>query len=309
MAVNTKAIKGRIKSVTNTKKITKAMEMVAAAKMRRAVDATLATREYAVTAKGLLDRLSKIEMDKVELLEERPVKKVLAILVSSNRGLCGSFNANLYKKAHQTLSNKEILADDADAELEIDLIGVGKKSAIFAKRYGYNLVQMYDEIGEKPSLENILPITKIMISEFKEKKYDKVVVFYTNFKSSLEQVAEVRQLLPVSSVDIDKMIDEIGEDAKNTKEEKVEEDIDAYEFEPNVKVIIENVLPRLVESQLLQAVLESTASEHSARMVAMKNASENAGELIDELTLSFNKARQAGITQEIAEIAAGAAAL
>ena len=319
MAVNTKAIKGRIKSVKNTKKITKAMEMVAAAKMRRAVDAAVATREYAQIAKELLDRLAYLDEPNTPITEMRPVKKMLTIMVSSNRGLCGSFNSNLFKTAKQLLSDTDSVGrhrtiDGADispeGDVEIDILGIGKKSALFAKREGYSLVELYDTIGERPSFDEVLAITGPTIEKFNNKEYDKVVVVYTNYVNSLTQVAKVRQLLPVSAVDIEKMIEELGTDeADGAEEDQKESPIQTYFLEPTLDDIIEYVLPRLVETQLFQAVLESAASEHSARMMAMKNASENAGELIKELTLTFNKARQAAITQEIAEIAGGAAAL
>lgn len=319
MAVNSKAIRARIKSVTNTKKITKAMEMVSAAKMRRSVDAALNTREYATVAKELLDTFASAELTEVALLEARPVKKVLAIVVSSNRGLCGSFNANLFKKASLALKDTIHLgaytAQDGETNsvensFEIDVLGIGKKSALFAKREGYNLIGVYDNLGDKPSFEDILQISGTVLADFKEKKYDKVIVLYTNYVNSLNQIPKIRQLLPVSSADLEKMIQEAGGDDPERKPKvELHESLESYEFEPGKQELIEFVLPRLVETQLFQAVLESAASEHSARMVAMKNATENAGELIKELTLTFNKARQAAITQEIAEIAGGAAAL
>jgi len=317
MAVNTKAIKGRIKSVKNTKKITKAMEMVAAAKMRRAVEAAVATREYAVIAKELLDRLAYLDEPNIPILESRPVKKVLAILVSSNRGLCGSFNSNLFKKAneilkdteklsvHRTEDGKELLSN---TEIEVDIVGIGKKSALYAKREGYPLTGVYDSIGDKPDFDAILPISGEIIQKFKSKEYDKVVILYTNFVNSLTQIAKVRQLLPISPTDLEKMIKEIGHEDEAKKDQE-DTPIQTYYFEPSLDDIIEYVMPRLVETQIYQAVLESAASEHSSRMMAMKNASENAGDLIKDLTLTFNKARQAAITQEIAEIAGGAAAL
>lgn len=317
MAVNTKAIKGRIKTVKNTKKITKAMEMVAAAKMRRAVDAAVATREYAVIAKELLDRLAYLDEPNIPILESRPVKKVLAILVSSNRGLCGSFNSNLFKKANEILKDTEKLSvhrtEDgkeisSNTDIEIDIVGIGKKSALYAKREGYPLTEVYDTIGDKPDFDAILPISGEIIKKFTSKEYDKVVILYTNFVNSLTQVAKVRQLLPISPTDVEKMIEEIGPDGEAQKDQDTTP-IQTYYFEPSLDDIIEYVMPRLVETQMYQAVLESAASEHSSRMMAMKNASENAGDLIKDLTLTFNKARQAAITQEIAEIAGGAAAL
>ncbi len=322
MAVQTKAIKGRIKSISNTKKITKAMEMVAAAKMRRAVEAALATREYAVLAKELFDKLAYLDNPQVPLLQTRPVKRILAILVSSNRGLCGSFNANLFKRSAELLSDtkslsrhriQDDLAEERKDKIKIDLLGIGKKTAVFAHRYGYDLKALYDDIGEKPRYQDVLPIAKGIIQEFCGGAYDKVVLLYTNYINSLNQTAKVRQLLPISSIDLEKMIQSAGKDlspsASLSFETKFEVPIQTYYFEPSLDEIISYVLPRLVETQIYQALLESAASEHSARMIAMKNASDNARDLIKELTLHFNKVRQAGITQEIAEIAGGAAAL
>ncbi len=328
MPVNTKAIKGRIKSVKNTKKITKAMEMVSAAKMRKAVQAALDTREYGNLARELMQHLSKINEPNYALLETRPVKNLLVVLISSNRGLCGSFNSNVFKKTGQILADKENLGkhrieDGEDIlpekDFNINVIGVGKKSASFAKKNGYNLVAVFDSLSEKRDFDEIVPIGRMIIEEYKKGTYDKVVVAYTDYVSSLLQVAKVRQLLPISPKDLEKMMDiDLGKnksadvrletDSSEAKEEG-EYPLENYLFEPDTEAIVEYVLPRLVEIQIFQAVLESAASEHSARMMAMRNASDSAGEMIENLNLTFNKARQAAITQEIAEIAGGAAAL
>jgi F-type H+-transporting ATPase subunit gamma len=320
MPVNTKAINRRIKSVKNTKKITKAMEMVAAAKMRKATEAALNTREYASLAWDLLVKLSRKEEENLPLLKMRPVSKMLVILITSNRGLCGSFNSNIIKKTSQALSEKlniskhrlpggvEIPGSD---DLEIDIIAVGKKGIGYSKKMGYNVIQAYTDIYEAPKMEHITPLSKTVIDDYTSEKYDKIVVAYTDFKSSLVQEAKLRQVLPVSQVDIEKMLDELGGQDTSTeeREEITEINTSEYTFEPNKKEVLNIVLPRLVETQIYQAVLESSASEHSARMLAMRNASEAADEMIDDLTLTFNKARQAAITQEISEIVGGVAAL
>lgn len=314
MAVNGKAIKQRIKSVKNTKKMTKAMELVSAAKMRKAVQGTLNTRLYAAMARQLLQQLAIGTELKSPLLEERATARMLVILVSSNRSLCGSFNSNIFKKAGSLLANKENAGRHRSqggkliapkAEIHIDVLGVGKKSAWFAKKYGYPLIAAFDNLNERPLFEEVLPISVIALQDFISQKYDKVVLIYTEYQSSLVQEVKMRQLLPVSGTDLEKMLAEIVED----QDEGAEIDADQYLFEPDKDLIMETVLPRLVEIQVYQSMLESSASEHSARMVAMKSASEAAGEMIDALTLEFNKARQAAITQEIAEIAGGAAAL
>lgn len=320
MAISTKAIKGRIKSVKNTKKITKAMEMVSAAKMRRAVEAVLNTRMYAGLAKDLMHQLGTLrEKDKYALLKIRPVQNFLVVLVSSNRGLCGSFNANIFKKTQLLLNEKHNIAQHRipgaenilpEGEVNIHIIGIGKKSAAFAKKHGYNLVAVFDELGEKPSFEEIIPISSMMIEAYKTGQYDKIAVAYTDYRSSLVQEAKMRQLLPISEHDIEKMTKQFHTD--NPSQQEVPQDdypMERYLLEPNVETIVEYVLPRLVEVQLYQGILESSASEHSARMIAMKNASESAQDMIKQLTLEFNKGRQAGITREIAEIVGGAVAL
>ncbi len=318
MAINTKAIKRRIKSVTNTQKITKAMEMVSAAKMRKSVDATLNTRLYAMLARELLEKLSQLHGGgDTPLLNVRPVQKVLVVLITSNRGLCGSFNGNVLKRAHKLITEIEDFAaqttEDGETlkpkgKIDIEVIGVGKKGVRFAKKNDLNLLAVFDELREKPDFEDILPITDLMINGYREGKFDKVFVVYTDYVSSIVQETKIRQLLPLKKQHIDAMIDELG----TNEEEKSEIDhfhIDTAILEPRVDDIIDIVIPRLVEIQLYQAILESAASEHSARMVAMKSASDAASDMIDSLTLAFNKGRQAAITQEIAEIAGGAAAL
>lgn len=319
MAGNQKAIKARIKSVKNTKKLTKAMEMVSAAKMRKSVEGALNTRTYAKLARELMEHLSFIDEPNVALLEHRSVKNILVILVSSNRGLCGSFNTNLFKQTGTLLEDTANVArhrgingdnpEPAD-NVDIHIIGLGKKSAGFAKKNGYDLVGVYDKISERPDIEDLLPISDAAIKGYTDGTYDKVLVAYTDFVSSLVQEPKLRQLLPVTAVDLEKMLKETGDNITSSEQEETKDfPIESYLFEPTFEEVLDYVLPRLVEVQLYQAVLESSASEHSARMVAMKNASEAAGDMIYELNLSYNKARQANITQEIAEIAGGAAAL
>ena len=317
MAVNTKAIKRRIKSVGNTKKITKAMEMVAAAKMRKATEAAINTRTYAAMAWNLLVNLSKVQQVKLPLLEIRPVKKLLVILFTSNRGLCGSFNANIIRKTTAQLVDPKNISRhrvggksiEPSDKIEIDVIGVGKKGAQFAKKMGYNLIAAFTDFSDTPKLMDILPLSKMVIEEYQKKNYDKVVVAYADYKSAILQIAKLRQVLPISEVDLEKMSGELGEESGIRNQELGNLELSDYLFEPDKNAVLRIILPRLVETQVYQAALESAASEHSARMMAMRNASDSASDMIKELTLTFNKARQAGITQEIAEIAGGAAAL
>lgn len=287
--------------------------MVSAAKMRKAVAAALGTRLYATLARELLENLGRRSEVTSPLLATRPVEKLLVILVSSNRGLCGSFNANLFKKTFALLQDKMNLSRHRVAggqdiaptsHIAVDILGVGKKSAWFAKKSGHNLIAAFDQLNERPSFADVLPIAQMATTGFVEAQYDKVVLVYTNYKSSLVQEVKMRQLLPISGPDLEKMLADLPPET-----EKLGVDPEQYMFEPDLETIAQTVLPRLVEIQVYQAVLESAASEHSARMVAMKNASSAAGDMIKGLTLEFNKARQAAITQEIAEIAGGAAAL
>ncbi len=317
MAANSKAIKQRIKSVKNTKKITKAMEMVAAAKMRKAVEATLSTRQYALLARELMTKLSEFEESNTTLLSIRPVKKVLLVVVSSNRGLCGSFNTNMYKKAQQFITHlpeyaRQVKKDgeviEPEEQVEVDVLGIGKKSAVFAKKQNKSLIAVFEHLKESPHFQDVLPICKMVIDSFKEATYDKVFVAYTEYKSSVVQIPTLRQLLPISKISIDAMLDMSG--SKSTSEEISDElSLDRMIFEPDAETILRTILPRLLEVQLYQTVLESSASEYSARMVAMKNASDSAGDMIQQLSLEYNKNRQAAITREIAEIVGGAVAL
>ncbi len=319
MGVNTKAIKRRIKSVSSTKKITKAMEMVAAAKMRKAVDTALKTRTYAKLAWEILVDLSKTQKSKMALLATRPVKKILLVLITSNRGLCGSFNSSIIKKtaiqmrdpknmSRQRINGKSVESSD---RAEIEVLGIGKKGAEFCKKIGYNLIASFTDLPDTPSLAGMLPISKMIIDEYTKKNYDKVVVAYTDFKSAMTQTPKLRQVLPISEIDLEKMFEELGEEDLQKEKTKIiaSDKVSDYLFEPTRDEVLELILPKLVESQILQAALESSASEHSSRMLAMRSASDAAVEMIDELNLNFNKARQAAITQEIAEIAGGAAAL
>lgn len=316
MPVNTKAIKRRIKSVSSTKKITRAMEMISAVKMRKAIEAAINTRTYATLAWDLLVKLAKVKKDNLVLLEVRPVKKLLVILITSNRGLCGSFNANIIKKTAAQLADPKNISrqrvENGHLEpaniVEVDVVGVGKKGADFAKKMGYNLIASFSDFSDTLKLNDVLPICKMVIDEYSKKNYDKVVVAYTDFKSTVNQVAKLRQVLPISELDLEKMITDLGTEIAE-KNKITELELDNYIFEPTQDDVLEIILPRLVETQIYQATLESAASEHSARMIAMRNASDAASDMIKELTLTFNKARQAGITQEIAEIAGGAAAL
>jgi len=299
-----KEIKRRINSVKNTEQITKAMEMVSASKMRRSQEVALSARPYAIKALKILTRLSdKIDPIKHLLLESREEGKIGLVLISTDKGLCGGLNANLFKKVGEFVKKNE--------STEFEVITVGKKAREWALRAGFKVSADFEGYGDKVDILEVLPLAKNLINDYKAKKYKSVVFAYTNFISTLKQEAIIRPLLPIKKEILEEVVKEIiPEKGKYSKEdEKDKNKMGEYIFEPSADEILKTVLPKLIETQVYHMVLEANASEHSARMVAMKSASEAAQEMIEELSLSYNKVRQAGITQEIAEISAGRAAL
>ncbi|MBP9758412.1 ATP synthase F1 subunit gamma [Candidatus Dojkabacteria bacterium] len=303
MAVlNSKTIKNKIKSVRNTKKITKTMEMIAATKMRKSVGAVINTKLYSKIALNLLSRLSKIDPNVNPFLLNRETKRVLIILMTSNRGLCGSFNTNILKVAENKFNTMY-----KGKDIDVSVIGIGKRSAKFAKRNGLDLVAIFDDINDTPRFDNARIVSKMIIDGYIEGKYDQVDLIYTEFISSLTQICREIKLLPLTADMVEPIDSEDDEFSQDYIDQEL--DINNYIFEPDVTMVIDYVIPKLIEIQIYQALLESSASEHSARMIAMKNANESAGEMIRALTLEFNKARQAAITKEISEITNGAEAL
>jgi len=285
---STQQIKRRIKSVKSTKQITKAMELVAASKMRKAQEATLRSRAYRNTAREILTRLRKTtDVSAFELYTQRIVKSRLIILVTSDRGLAGAYNSNMLKEFAKSLQQ------DEKNGIESHLLLIGRQGANFsAKLKGINVVGVYEGFPDQPSANDLKPILDTMTSMFLDGKADRVDVFFTDFVSSLSQHPATQTLLPVAF-----------EEAESPG------DLGDVVFEPSPVQVLKTITPRLLEVQLLQAMLESSASEHSMRMMAMKSASDNATDLIDDLTLEFNSARQAAITQELAEITGGAEAI
>lgn len=303
---STKEIKRRIKSVKSTKKITKAMELVAASKMKRAVSSTLASRLYAEYSWEVLTSIAK-DTEKIthplfveRVKEKKEQKNVLLILISSNRGLCGAYNTQIIKKAAAMLR-------DESNNIKIDLVTVGKKGDTMMRRIGRNIIASFFELPNNVSLSDIIPISELAINEYNLGHYDKVLVAYTDFISALSQKPNIKQVIPVSRTELKELIDTLGEDFKN-KGNKIEKVTD-YLFEGNKEILIKSLAEKIIRMQIYQTFLESNASEQSSRMVAMKNASEAAGEMIEGLTLVFNKARQSNITREISEISAGMASV
>ncbi|MCF7834398.1 MAG: ATP synthase F1 subunit gamma [Candidatus Pacebacteria bacterium] len=299
----TKEIKRRIKSVKNTKKITKAMELVAASKMKRAVNSALASRLYAEYSWNILNSIGQniANLDH-PYFNEREVKNILFLVITSNRGQCGAYNAQILKKTLGVLKEK---AGYPEATASIAMIG--KKGDAFMKRVGVNIIASFTEIPDSVNLSDINPVSSLITEDFKNMKYDKVFVAYTTFISPLLQKPTIRQVLPVSKADLLELMAQLG-DLKNFKTPTLEVKND-YIFEGNMKKLVSDLAEKITTMQIYQMILESNASEQSSRMIAMKNATEAAEEMIDDLTLVFNKARQAGITQEISEISAGMSSL
>ncbi|MDR3559705.1 MAG: ATP synthase F1 subunit gamma [Candidatus Pacebacteria bacterium] len=322
MANNTREIRRRIKSINSTRKITRAMEMVSAAKMRRAVAAVLAIRPYAHSAWSVLTNLARAfeQYGGHGMLEVREVKSILMIVVSSNRGLCGAFNTNIARKIRYELDhperlkmnrigNKKIESTVKDGELKVDYITIGRKAAeIIARVDGSDahVIASFAHLTYQPKAEEVRPLAKLVMDEYLKKNYDKVVIVYTDYVSAINQQTKIRQVLPISKVDIEKQIAEIDQHAKEygLVGPKVE-----YKIEPSPREVLEFIFPRLIEMQIFHAIEESNASKESARMIAMQNATDAAGDMAHSFTLAYNQIRQQKITQEIAEISAGAAAI
>lgn len=275
-------IKRRIRSINNMQQITKAMKMVAAAKLRKSQEKAIASRPYVKQIQDVLARLVQAQTDVSHpLLDKRPVKKIGYILVTSDRGLCGGFNANLIRTA------KGILEEERDAE--VGLVAVGRKGNDYFGRRRAEIFAKYIGIGDNPDYSQAKGLANDIIKMYETGELDEVYLLYSRFVSVLSQVPTVIKLLPIEPAEGD-----------STRE---------YIFEPSPEEMLNRLLPKYIETQMYSALIESKASEHGARMTAMDSATENAKEMIDKLTLAMNRARQAAITKEISEIVGGAAAL
>ncbi len=291
MPQGTKTIQRRIKSVSNTKKITKAMEMVSAAKMRKATSSVLATRPYSDLAWQVINRIKKAGRHPLFMKSKTKTAKALLILISSDRGLCGGFNSQLFREIKSFIGSNRP-----------DTIILGKKGERFAAREKMNVTAVFENLTNNPKFVDIKPIAKIAMEKFIKGDYTKVFVAYTDYKSTLVQKPRVKQLLPIKA---DKELGAVsGKQPAVSSQQSVR-----YIFEPQGSKLLEIIVPKIVETQIFQAVLESVASEHSARMVAMRNATDAANDMVNDLKFTFNKIRQASITREISEISAGKAAL
>lgn len=298
---NLKDITTRVKSIENIRKITKAMELVSISKMRRATEAVLASREYARTLWAAIEILgNKVNRKTHPLLcIPKKTKRALLVVFSSDRGLCGSFNTELFQKTHQLLGT---LGETRDVEFVV----IGKKGSERAVRQKWNMIASFDNLSVAPDFNDVSAIARIAIEGFLKKKYDQVFLVYTDYISTIKQKSVVHELLPMTSDE------SLGDVETNTKRKEMEQTPKwnfTFKFEPSRDKVLDFILPRALEMQVYQALLESIASEQAARMVAMKNASDAASDIKDELQLAYNQLRQGAITREIAEISAGKAVL
>jgi F-type H+-transporting ATPase subunit gamma len=284
----TKEIRTKIKSVQNTRKVTRALEMVSASKIRKAQDKMKASRPYSRLMRQVIGHVAKANTEYKHpfLVERADIKRVGYVVISTDRGLCGGLNSTLFRK----LLNE--IREWQGKGVDVDVVAVGQKAAAFFKRLKVNLVGSVTHLGEKPQVSQLIGVMKVMLDAYSESRVDRLFLCYNDFINTMTQKARTDQLLPLPA----------------SEELEASHDWD-YIYEPNPQVVLDDVLTRYVESLVYQGVLENLASEHAARMVAMKSASDNATKLIGDLQLVYNKARQAAITQEISEIVGGAAAV
>jgi len=281
-------IKTKIKSVQNTRKVTRALEMVSASKIRKAQDRMKSSRPYARAMKQVIGHIAQAnsEFQHPYLVEREQIKRVGYVIVSSDRGLAGGLNNNLFRKLLGEMRQWQ------EKGVEVDVVTIGQKASVFFRRIKVDMLATVTHLGDQPRVDQLIGVVKVMLDAYNDGKVDKVFLAYNDFVNTMTQRAAFDQLLPLPPSD----------------DMVARHDWD-YIYEPDAQTVLEHILTRYVESLVYQAVMENVASEHAARMVAMKAASDNANKLIDTLNLVYNKARQAAITQEISEIVGGAAAV
>jgi F-type H+-transporting ATPase subunit gamma len=286
---NARDVRSKIGSVKNTRKVTRALEMVSASKIRKVQDQMAASRPYAQKMANVMGHMAHADPEYRHpyLVTREEPKRVGYILVSTDRGLCGGLNTNLFKAL---LTH---MRDWHERGCEIDVVTIGRKGSAYLKHVGVNIVAHVEHIGEKPVVADLIGIVKVMLDAYREGTIDRLFLVFNDFVNTMTQRPMVQQLLP----------------AEPMQDEKLEGHRWDYIYEPGAREVLDAVLDRYIESLVYQGVVENLASEHAARMVAMKAASDNANELIDQLQLVYNKARQAAITQELSEIVGGAAAV
>ncbi len=283
-----KEVRTKIASIKNTQKITKAMEMVAASKMRKAQERMREARPYAEKIRNVIAHLGRAnpEYKHAYLVDRKDIKRIGVIVISSDRGLCGGLNSNQFREVIGRMKAWN------DQGIEIDLCLVGAKAVSFFNRIGGSVIGQATHIGDKPALDDLIGTVKIMLDAFNDEKVDQLYLVYNKFVNSMTQQPTVEQILPIQASD----------------EDELKHHWD-YIYEPDAREVLDHLLTRFIESLVYQSVVENIACEQAARMIAMKSASDNAGTLIDDLQLVYNKARQAAITQELSEIVSGAAAV
>jgi len=282
-----KEIRGKISSIRNTQKITKAMEMVSASKIRKAQERMRAARPYAQKIRLVIGHLRKANPDyRHPFMVERPVKAIGIIIISTDRGLCGALNANLFKAAITAIRTAQSRGE------QVHLCLIGTKAVQFFRRLGLPIMASTTHLGDRPHVSDLIGTIKVMLDAFRESRIDRLVLAHNVFVNTMTQRAQISQLLPVE-----------------TQDEAELQKLWDYIYEPSARELLDGILMRYVESQVYQGAVENVACEMAARMVAMKSASDNAGQLISELQLIYNKARQAAITKELSEIVGGAAAV
>jgi len=293
---NLKEVRIRIASVQSTQQITKAMKMVSAAKLKRATNAIVQLRPYATKLKEILGNLSSsLEGSSSPFTQEREPNKVLVVVVSSNRGLAGAFNMNVIKAANNLIAEKY---SEQYKKGNVSIVAIGKKSQDFYEKRGYQVIGNNNEVYSALTFENVTKITESIMAGFKKGEFDRVELIYNRFKNAAVQILTTEQLLPL-----------VKTEEAQIKSSKVSARQIDYILEPAQEEIVEQLIPKSIKIQLYKAVLDSHASEHGARMTSMDKATENAGDLLKALKLSYNQARQAAITTELTEIVSGAAAL
>jgi F-type H+-transporting ATPase subunit gamma len=284
-----KEIRGRIGSVRNIAQITRAMEMVAASRMKRAQDAIIAARPYSDQLRAVLGRLAAAVTEEVDpLLARRPVRRIGLIVVTTDRGLAGSLNANAIRAVLRWV------AERGQPRTEIELITVGRKGRDALRRTGIPIAAHFAQLGDRPRFADVTPIARLVVDDYVAERYDEIAIAYSSFVTTLTQRPVIDRILPAEQPELD--------------EERVRTN-DEYIFEPSPEAVLRRLLPHYVAIDTYRAVLENNASEQSARMIAMRNSTDNANALIEDLTLVYNKTRQANITREMIEIASGAEAL
>lgn len=310
MAKSLRDLRRKMKAIKSTRQVTKAMELVSASKMRRATQNAVRLRTYAITAWRILQRIADLNAGMHPYLEERKAQKMLAVVFTSDRGLCGSLNANMLRKTAQYIQAVESIPTFES----IDFIAVGRKGAQYLRRMNRNVIAAFPALSNRPSFKDALPIVKVITDGYVSGQYDNVTLLYMDFISPLLQEPQTKVLLPMTKGGLREMLVSLmpqhgGKKKAETEFVEATATLAQYQMEPSPEHVLGVILPQLTELQVYQAILESAASEHSARMVAMRSATDNASNLLADLSLTYNQTRQAGITAELAELSASKAAL